>query len=115
MVFSIREALQRDPGDFIGFELARRGRQVPTVLTPEECRRLFDQFTGTYRLMTELMYAAGLQLSELLRLRVKDVDIKRLQLTVQFGKGRKSRLTMIPVKLAPAMKTHRDRLRRLHT
>lgn len=49
--------------------------------------------------MAELMYAAGLRLTELLRLRVKDVDLERLQLAVQFGKGSKSRLTMIPPSL----------------
>jgi len=114
VVFFFREALGRNPGDFSGFEPGRRGRQVPTVLTPDECRRLFTQLTGTYRLMAELMYAAGLRLSELLRLRVKDVDIERLQLAIQFGKGNKSRLTMIPAKLAPALEAHRKRLRALH-
>ncbi|MCX7902481.1 MAG: integron integrase [Burkholderiaceae bacterium] len=83
-------------------------------MSPEECRRLFDQFAGTYRLMAELMYAAGLRLSELLQLRVKDVDIERLQLAIQFGKGHKSRVTMMPAKLAPALATHCERLRQLH-
>ena len=69
---------------------------------------------GISRLMAELMYAAGLRLSELLRLRVKDVDLERLQLSVQFGKGGKSRLTMIPPKLEPALRAHRERLRGLH-
>ncbi|MCS6772370.1 MAG: hypothetical protein NZ740_10185 [Kiritimatiellae bacterium] len=44
-------ALRRDPGDFSNFERAREGRQVPTVLIAEECRRLFEQFNGTYQLM----------------------------------------------------------------
>jgi len=114
VVFLFREALRREPGDFSDFERGRQGRQAPTVLSPNECRRLFEQFTGAYRLMAELMYAAGLRLSELLRLRVKDVDIERLQLAIQFGKGNKSRLTMIPARLAPALQAHRERLRALH-
>ena len=56
------------PGDFSDFVRARRGRKVPTVLTQAECKRLFEAMAGTYRLMVELMYAAGLRLSELLRL-----------------------------------------------
>jgi integron integrase len=83
-------------------------------LTQEECRRLFGELDGTYRLMTQLMYASGLRLTELLRLRIKDVDLERLQLAVQFGKGSKSRLTMIPPKLEPALRAHRERLRELH-
>jgi len=93
---------------------ARSGRKAPTVLTQTECKRLFEAMEGTSRLMAELMYAAGLRLSELLRLRVKDVDLERLQLAVQSGKGGKSRLTMISKKLEPALRAHRKRLRTLH-
>jgi integron integrase len=114
VVFFFREVLERDPGDFSDFARARRGRMVPTVLSPAECTRLFDAMSGTSKLMAELMYAAGLRLSELLRLRVKDVDLERLQLSVQFGKGGKSRVTMIPPKLEPALRAHRERLRKLH-
>jgi integrase len=44
---------------------------VPVVLSRDECRRLFDAMDGTFQLMAELAYGAGLRLSELLRLRVK--------------------------------------------
>ena len=114
VVFFFREVLRRDPGDFSDFIRARRGRKVPSVLTQAECKRLFDAMEGTSRLMAELMYASGLRLAELLRLRVKDVDLERLQLAVQFGKGGKSRLTMIPQKLEPALRAHRERLRNLY-
>ena len=114
VVFLFREVLKRDPGNFSDFSRARRGRKVPSVLTQAECKALFDAMGGTYRLMAELMYAAGLRLSELLRLRVKDVDLERLQIAVQFGKGGKSRLTMIPPQLEQPLKDHRKRLRGLH-
>src|ERR1035437_6931580 len=113
VVFFFREVLKRDPGDFSDFTRARRGRKAPSVLTQAECKRLFEAMQGTSRLMAELMYAAGLRLTELLRLRVKDVDLERLQLAIQFGKGGKSRLTMIPPKLEPALRAHRERLRGL--
>ena len=114
VVFFFREVLKRDPGDFSDFTRARRGRKVPTVLTQDECKRLFDAMDGTYRLMTQLMYAAGLRLTELLRLRVQDVDLERQQLCIQFGKGGKSRYSMIPEKLVAPMKAHRERLRDLY-
>lgn len=95
VVFFFREVLSREPGDFGDFCHARRGRKAPTVLSQSECVSLFTSMDGTYRLMAELMYSAGLRLSELLRLRVKDADLERLQLAVQFGKGNKSRVTMI--------------------
>ena len=114
VVFFFREVLERDPGDFSDFSRAHRGRKVPSVLTQAECKRLFEAMQGTSRLMAELMYASGLRLTELLRLRVKDVDLERLQLAVQFGKGSKSRLTMIPPKLEPELRAHRERLRTLY-
>jgi integrase len=76
------------------------------VLSSVECLRLFDAMDGTNRLMEEVMYAAGLRLTELLRLRVKDVDLERLQLAVQCSKGKKSRVTMIP----PSLWNHCERI-----
>ena len=44
-------------------------------------------------------YGAGLRLSELVRLRVKDVDVERGTLTVRMGKGNKDRVTVLPKSL----------------
>ena len=113
-VFLLREVYRRNPGDFSDFTRAARHRSVPAVLSREECGKLFGELGGTARMMAELMYGAGLRLSELLRLRVKDVDIERLQLAVRAGKGNKDRLTMVPRSLAGPLKAHRERLRGLH-
>jgi site-specific recombinase XerC len=45
------------------------------------------------------MYGSGLRLTELLQLRVKDVDLERAQITVRAGKGDKDRVTMLPLSL----------------
>ena len=71
LAFLFREALARDLGNFSGYELSRRGPRVPTVLTRQECDRLFANLKGTSRLMAQLMYGSGLRLTELLRLRIK--------------------------------------------
>ena len=113
-VFFLREALRREPGDFSDFVRAHKHQNVPSVLTREECTRLFAELPGTTRLMAELMYGAGLRLTELLRLRVKDLDLERLQLAVRAGKGNKDRLTMIPRSLAARLRAQRERLRVLH-
>lgn len=113
-VFLFREVFKRDPGDFSDFVRSNRHRNVPSVLTREECSRLFALLPETTRLMAELMYGAGLRLTELLRLRVKDVDMERLQMAVRAGKGNKDRLTMIPRSLEVRLRAHRERLRELH-
>ncbi len=114
LIFLFREALGRDAGDLSGFQVSRRGPRVPTVLSRKECQRLFEAMHGTARLMAELMYGSGLRLMELLRLRVKDVDLTREQVIVRSGKGDKDRVTVLPEVLVERLRAHRDRLRGLH-
>ena len=87
---------------------------MPVVLSRGECERLFEALEGTARLMAELAYGSGLRLMELLRLRVKDVDLDRRQLVVRAGKGDKDRVTVLPERLLERLAAHRERLRRLH-
>jgi integron integrase len=114
LVFLFREGLGREAGDLSGFELSRRGPRVPTVLSRTECSRLFAAMDGTSRLMAELMYGSGLRLIELLRLRVKDVDLSRMQVIVRAGKRDKDRVTVLPQTLVERLRAHRDRLRGLY-
>jgi integron integrase len=114
LVFLFREGLGRDPGDLSGYQFSRRGRRVPSVLTKAECHHLFNAMEGTGRLMAELMYGSGLRLTELLRLRIKDVDLDRCQLVVRAGKGDKDRVTVLPASLVERLRSHRDRVRGLH-
>jgi integron integrase len=114
VVFFIREALGRDPGDFSGFVEGRRFRHLPEVLTKEERDLLFCHLDGTFRLMAELMYGAGLRLSECLRLRVKDLDLERQQLIVRCGKGGKDRITMVPEKLVVKLRDQLVKIRSIY-
>ncbi|MDP3071216.1 MAG: integron integrase [Opitutaceae bacterium] len=113
LVFIMQEALHRQLGE-IKFTYARERRRVPTVLSREECARLFAQLEGTTRLMAELMYGGGLRLMELLRLRVKDLDLARRQIALRAGKGDKDRATVLPERLVPALQAQVERLRVLH-
>ncbi len=114
LVFYFREAAGKDLGDIGEFVRARKHVRVPVVLNRDECDRLFQELEGTPRLMAELMFGSGLRLMELLRLRVKDVDLERGQLIVRGGKGDEDRVTMLPVRLEEKLRAHRERLRRLH-
>ena len=98
----------------IPFQRAEAGRKVPTVLSRDECARLFAQLEGTTALMARLAYGAGLRLLELLRLRVHHLDMERNRLQVYDGKGAKHRITVLPVALVPALRAHLERLRVLH-
>jgi integron integrase len=114
LVFHFRHAEGRELGDLRAFVRARKRLRVPVVLNRNECERLFESLQGTSRLMAELMFGSGLRLTELLRLRVKDVDLERGQLVVRGGKGDKDRVTMVPAILQERLGAHRERLRQLH-
>ena len=60
------------------------------------------------------MYGAGLRLTELLRLRIKDLDLDRCQVVVRGGKGDKDRVTVLPESLEERLRAHRDRVRNLY-
>ena len=114
LVFLLQEVYQKKLGDFSDYTPARRWTRIPDVLTRDECLCLFDQLTGTTKLMAELMYGSGLRLLELLRLRVKDVDLMRGLVTVRGGKGDKDRVTVLPESLLGALRDHKGRLRPLY-
>lgn len=81
-----------------GVKLRKTGARMPVVLSREEIGRLFDELRvidPRYELAARVQYGAGLRLSELVRLRVKDVDLQRATLTVRQGKGDKDRVTVL--------------------
>lgn len=113
VVFFLREVERKEPGDFSDFTRARPRTRIPVVLARSECERLFEAMEGTPRLMAEVMYGGGLRLMELLRLRVKDVDLDRQQLVIRGGKGDQDRITVLAERLLERLAAHRERLRRL--
>ncbi len=113
LVFLIQEALSRKLGE-LPFKRAYPKERTPTVLSPQEARRLFQQLEGTTLLMAELAYGSGLRLMELLRLRIHHLDLERRQVVVHGGKGDKDRVTMLPDALVDRLRHHIERLRVLH-
>jgi integron integrase len=114
LAFLMREALGKALEDFGGFTRARNVKRLPVVLSQAECQQLLAALEATPRLMAELMYGSGARLMELLRLRVKDVDVERRQVVIRAGKGGKDRVTVLPDVLKERLLAHRDRLRQLH-
>ncbi len=64
--------------------------------------------------MAWLLYGAGFRLLEALRLRVKDLEFGGNQLTVRSGKGRKDRVTVLPMRLRDPLRLHLRSVKVLH-
>lgn len=94
LVFLFEKHLKREVGD-LGFKLASKQRSLPTVLTQQEVVAILGQLSGRNKLIIQLMYGSGLRVSETLGLRLQDIDLERLALTIFDGKGRKDRQTLL--------------------
>jgi len=78
----------------------REPRKIPVILSPEEVARLLEAAPGPkYKAALSAAYAAGLRVSEVVALKVSDVDSKRLLLRIEQGKGRKDRFAMLSPQL----------------
>jgi integron integrase len=114
LVFLYREVFERKLGDFGDYKKATGRRRVPVVLSVGEIERILAALGEPERLMASLQYGAGLRVSELVRLRVKDLDFERGQIIVRGGKGDKDRVTLLPKTLEAPLRDHRDGIRRLY-
>ena len=115
LVFLYRRVLEKDVGWLDGVVRAKRPERLPVVLTRDEVRRLFGCLDGVTLLVCRLLYGSGMRVLECLRLRVKDVDFERNEITVRDGKGRKDRVTMLPTSCKQALDGQLKRVQRLHT
>jgi len=83
---------------------AKRPERAPVVFSRGEAKRVLDAIQGPHGLMAALLYGSGLRLHECLRLRIKDIDLDYLQLTIRDGKGQKDRRTILPASLVPQLR-----------
>ena len=114
LLFLYRVVLSMDLPWMESIVRAKRPRRVPTVLSRDEVQRLLAAMDGRPWLIASLLYGTGMRLMECLRLRVKDVDFARNEITVRDGKGGKDRRTMLPRCLAEPLQREIDRSRVLH-
>ena len=84
--------------DWNGYRIprAQKGRRLPVVLSLQEIQAIFSAIGNLkHRAVLMTIYSAGLRLSEVVHLRVSDVDSQRMTIRVQQGKGQKDRYTLL--------------------
>jgi integron integrase len=114
LLFLYKEVLGVELPWLDGIQRAKMPQRLPVVLTRAEVAALLGELTGTAWLMASLLYGSGLRLMECVRLRVKDLDFVRSELTVRQGKGGKDRRTMLPVALTGALQAQLTEASRVH-
>jgi integron integrase len=113
VVFLLREVFGQELGDFSDYRRARMRPHAPVWLTRSETQALLGELEESWALMTRVAFGGGLRLMELLRLRVKDVDLEQEIITVRGGKGDKDRFVPLAHVTVEPLRAHLKEVRRI--
>ncbi|MBU1992352.1 tyrosine-type recombinase/integrase [Patescibacteria group bacterium] len=84
----------------VGVKFAKRTKKLPVVLTHDEVVRLIDGIKNAkHKLLISVAYGGGLRVSEVINLKVCDVDLVSKAIHVKCGKGGKDRMTLLSDKV----------------
>jgi site-specific recombinase XerD len=86
----------------------KKSSPLPEVLSPSEVVRLMD---AARNLKQRVTYSAGLRVSELVHLKIRDIDSERMMIRVEQGKGRKDRYTILSQNLLTELRLYWKRYR----
>ena len=115
IVFLYDAVLESPLGRMAGLKRVQRRQRIPVVLSVEEVKAALDKVSNsTCQLMAQLIYGAGLRVSECIGLRVKDIDFNSKTLTVRDAKGGKDRTTLLPTQLTEPLQRHLIKVAQLH-
>lgn len=93
---------------------SRKEPRIPVVLSKSEVNHILALMNGTSALITKLLYASGLRITEAVRLRVQDIDFAYKQITVRDGKGKKDRVTPLANNLVSLLESQIEKVKVLH-
>lgn len=86
---------------------SKRERKLPVVLSQTEIAQFFSALQSVkYRAILVTAYAAGLRVTEVTRLKVRDIDSSRMTIRVDQGKGRKDRYVMLSPKVLAILREY---------
>ena len=86
---------------------AREPRKLPTVLSADEVARFLEAVSSLKaRVALTTAYAAGLRVSEVAALRVRDIDSQRMVMRIEHGKGGKERYVMLCASLLGILRSY---------
>ena len=114
LLFLFRHVMGKEIGDLSDTPRAKRRKHVPTVLSKQEVESLFMEMKEPYKLAAMIMYGCGLRLAEAVTLRIHNFNFDTGMLSVQFGKGGKSRILPLPDKILPEIMRQFEKVRGLH-
>lgn len=102
--FFYREILKCHPY-YLDISYAKRTKRLPVVLSRNEISAILHALKNRkHKLLLALAYGAGLRVSEVVKLRVRDIDWDRNVIAVKKAKGDRDRMTLLPAKISMDLK-----------
>jgi site-specific recombinase XerD len=88
-------------------ERPRKEKALPVVCSEEEILQLLKSVENIkHRAILSTIYSGGLRISELINLKIKDIDSERMQIRVEQAKGKKDRYTILSKKLLVLLRSY---------
>lgn len=92
---------------FIDIPRPKSKSTLPKVLSTKDIKKLFDVTTNPkHKLMLQLCYGMGLRVSEVVKLKITDVDSKRMQVLIENSKGKSDRYVNLPESVLVLLRTY---------
>lgn len=91
------------------YELPRPKKQsiLPKVLDKVDIKNMFDAISNSkHKLAMMLVYGMGLRVSEIVSLKIQDIDMKRMMVHIQNAKGKKDRYVPLPTSILPDLRLY---------
>ncbi|MBN1523538.1 MAG: tyrosine-type recombinase/integrase [Spirochaetales bacterium] len=90
----------------------KRENKLPSVLSEEDVTRLLKTINNLkHRCIIYLAYSSGLRLSEIVNLRISDIDLNRKLILVKAGKGKKDRISLLSETLVKYLVEYHEKYR----
>jgi site-specific recombinase XerD len=84
----------------INIKFAKRTKKLPIVLSRQEIETIISSIKNLkHKLIIALAYGSGMRVSEVINLKVKDINLNELTIHIKNAKGKKDRLTIFPEKI----------------
>jgi len=94
----------------LGLIKPRKERKLPQLLSESELKRFFREIQNCgdvqHEIMLKFLFYTAVRVSELVRIRVSDVDLERCKIFIDQGKGAKDRYILFPASFCLVLKSH---------
>lgn len=81
--------------------------KLPKVIAPTDIKKLFEAAPNIkHNTMLKLCYGLGLRVSEIVNLKITDIDSKSMQVFIERAKGKKDRYVNLPESILPQLRTY---------